>query len=118
MSSAYNEPTLVHEYRVTGIRSDTVSNTDNVILVIRYQVMTTDTDGTFAFVDRELKYDRGSAITSNFIPFDELDEVTVIEWIKSSLTPIDKSQQDMMLKGALDVAREEKYDKTIPWLKK
>lgn len=118
MTSAYNEPTLEHTYKVLRMYNDTVNNVDNVVLVIIYYIIAVDEEGNEGKLEKELRFDRGSPLSDNFIPFDQLDEETVIGWIKSSFSPTDKYHHDMMLHDALRTAKESKYDKTIPWLNK
>lgn len=114
--NSWGTPTLTKTFKITRIRSDTVEDTQGVVLIINYLILGSDADGHIGIYEDVLKFDRSTVVQSTFIPFNQLTETEVIAWVQASLSEDNLNRIDYLMRSQIQNAKEEALNATVPWL--
>jgi hypothetical protein len=73
---------LTYEWKITQIKKTTNNSVDNAIIGTRWEVKGTDADGNEATFAGATPFTLDQINPDNFIPYSELTEEVVLNWIK------------------------------------
>lgn len=91
-----------YTWKVTGLKKlDSINNIQNPIVEVDWTKTGTDEYGVSGIFEGKTKFNLSSIDSSNFIPFNQLTEEKILEWVKETviggyeLTVNERIQQDI-----------------------
>ena len=73
---------MKYEYKITGLKTATVNNIENVVVQTYWTLTGEDEQGNTGTFQGATPFNNSNLTNSTFVPFDQLTEVDVIGWIK------------------------------------
>jgi hypothetical protein len=88
-----------YTWNVTALYTETIDGEQNYVVIANYEV--TGVDGTYsAFLSNIARF--STASVSPFIPYADLTEDTVIDWIQQDLGPDGVSNLEACIQGQIN----------------
>jgi hypothetical protein len=88
-----------YTWNVTALYTETIDGEQNYVVIANYEV--TGVDGTYsAFLSNIARF--STASVTPFIPYAELTEDTVIDWIQQELGPDGVSNLEACIQGQIN----------------
>lgn len=100
------------EIKVTGVRTHTLGELTKVIKQIEFVVKGTEGAVSFELPQTLVVPD---ADATSFVPFEQLTEAQVIEWINTHFEPIDAVKMHVQSVLDKEVAKAALAQETLPW---
>ena len=82
---------LTYEWKVTQIKKTTNNSVDNAIIGTRWEVKGIDADGNEGTFAGATPFTLDQIDPDNFIPYSELTEAVVLDWIKQYVSGSNKT---------------------------
>lgn len=103
-------------YNILSLSKAAVPNLGDFVSEIVWEMVGTDEEGTTAKIASSTKFDLESSDTSNFIPYENLTENTVVSWIDSNMKESLRNHYNEVLAAKIKEARLASQTVTqFPW---
>lgn len=108
---------ITYTWKITGLKVQNIAdNKPNAIVQVYWQKIGTDENGFEGIFSGATPFTMDPTDTSGpFIPFEELTENDVIEWIKSVVVNSYEQHVDRHIQDLIDAQRNPITDATLPW---
>ena len=103
---------ITYSWKVTGMRVIDADDLQNVVVHTKWTKKGIDEDGDEGSFDGATPLSQ-TTNTDDFIPFEELTEDIVIEWIQSELT--DQVHIDYQIQRQIEMKKNPEIEKKLPW---
>lgn len=107
---------ITYTWKVTGLKTREVAGTQGVVVQTYWEKIGTDEDGT------EGKFSGATPFTADptdesgpFIPFEQLTEQDVIDWIKKVVVGSYEEHVNQKIQEQIDSKKNPIVDATMPW---
>jgi hypothetical protein len=104
-----------YTWEVTGIKTTTVANTDNVVVQTYWKKIGKDGDYTGTFSGATPFSADSMPAGTAFIPFNQLKESDVLRWIQAVVVDNYAEHVDGIIQKQIDEAKNPVVDATLPW---
>lgn len=106
---------VTYTWEVTGLKTTTINNTPNVVVQTYWKKIGTDGEhtGTFSGATPFSADSMPAGIT--FVPFDQLDEATVLSWIQAVVVGSYAEHVDEQIQKQIDDKKNPVIDNALPW---
>ena len=108
---------ITYAWEITGIKTKTVANTDNVVVQTFWKKIGTDeanNTGEFAGAT-PFTVSNNFVISNNFISFDNLTENTVISWIQAVVVNDYETHVNSSIQEQINNKINPVVDTNLPW---
>lgn len=107
---------ITYKWEVTGIKVASVNETPNVIVQTYWKKTGTDEDGNEGSFSGATPFSSDSMPeNTTFIPFDELTEEIVLEWIKAIVVGAYENHVNEQILKQINDKKNPVVDATLPW---
>lgn len=107
---------ITYTWEVTGLKTSTVNGTSDVVVQTYWKKTGTDDDGhTGSFTGATPFSAANIPVSSSFVPFSELTEAAVIEWIKAVVVGDYEAHVDGRIADEIARKHNPVTDATLPW---
>jgi hypothetical protein len=107
---------IVYTWEVTGLKTTTVANTDNVVVQTYWKKIGTDEDGIEGVFNGATPFSVNNMPPgTNFIPFEDLTEEEVISWIKAVVVDDYAEHVNNQIQKQIDDKKNPVVEVSLPW---
>lgn len=107
---------IAYTWEVTGIKVTTLNNTPNVVVQTYWKKIGTDEEGNQGTFSGATPFSLNSMPEgSTFIPFDELTEADVLEWIKAVVVASYEQHVNDQINKQISEKKNPVVEVTLPW---
>lgn len=107
--------TITYSWEVTGMRTKTVGNTPNVVVQVFWKKTGTDETGNSSSFIGSTPFNTESIDPENFIPFDNLTEENVLNWVKQTITASFEEHINTIIEKQIQENSNPPVDAVLPW---
>ncbi len=107
---------IVYAWKVTSIKVTEINDTQNVVVYAYWEKTGKDEEGNEGTFYGGTSFSTNNALEgSTFIPFDELTETEVIEWIKASIADGYEQHINEQINKLIFEKKNILIEKSLPW---
>lgn len=108
--------TITYTWEVTGLKTTTVANTDNVVVQTYWKKIGVDEDGNEGTFSGATPFSANTMPPgTNFIPFEDLTEEEVITWIKAVVVDNYADHVNNQIQKQIDDKKNPVVEASLPW---
>lgn len=107
---------IVYTWEVTGLKTTTVANTDNVVVQTYWKKIGTDENGNEGTFSGATPFSvQNMPPGTSFIPFEDLTEEEVITWIKATVVDGYAEHVNNQIQKQIDNKKNPVVEASLPW---
>jgi len=109
---------LTYEWKLTGLKKANSESAKDVIIGTRWELIGTDENGNSGTFSGATPFKLENVELHNFVPYDNLDQGTVIGWIQSEVVGEYKDRVDQKILAQIEevkMAHAEVNSTEFPW---
>jgi hypothetical protein len=109
---------LTYEWKLTGLKKANSETTKDVIIGTRWELTGTDADGNSGTFSGATPFSMANVEMHNFVPYENLDQDTVIGWIQAEVVGGYKDHVEQKILAQIEAVKNEIKDvqaTDFPW---
>jgi hypothetical protein len=109
---------LTYEWKLTGLKKANSETTKDVIIGTRWELTGTDADGNSGTFSGATPFSMANVEMHNFVPYENLDQDTVIGWIQAEVVGGYKDHVEQKILAQIEAVKSEIKDvqaTDFPW---
>lgn len=107
---------MEYNWKIQSMYVKNATDLSNVVVKISWIKEGIDTDGSRGSYMNVTTFDLESVNPDEFIPYDELEEAVVIEWIKSQISEEAMQGIDALIQKIADYNKNPEVNVRLPWI--